>query len=91
MFNPLQGNYWVKIGVCPRLLRGAPAPYFWDGVKIVSALPTDTQAVTILISLLKNPKATIEELVTTINKGHKGISITMVERLLEHHGLFKKK
>ena len=25
-----------------------------------------------------------------INKEHKGITITMIERLLEHHGLVKK-
>jgi len=56
----------------------------------LSALPSDTQAVTILVSLLKNPKATIEELVR-INKGHNGISSMMVERLLEQHGLLKKK
>ena len=57
----------------------------------LSALPSDTQAVTILVSLLKNPKATIEELVKIMNKGHNGISSMMVERLLKHHGLFKKK
>lgn len=57
----------------------------------LSTFPSDTHAVTILVSLLKNPKATIEELVKTINKEQNGISITMVERLLEHHGLLKKK
>ncbi len=54
-------------------------------------LPSDTQAVTILVALLKSPKITIEELVKTINKESSVISITMVERLLEHHGLLKKK
>lgn len=57
----------------------------------LSTFPSDTHAVTILVSLLKNPKATIEELVKTINKEQNGISITMVERLLKHHGLLKKK
>ena len=54
------------------------------------AFPSDTQAVIILVSLLKKEKATIEALVKNINKEHKGISIAMVERLLEYHGLLKK-
>ncbi len=53
--------------------------------------PSDTQAVIILVSLLKDSKSTIEELSKNINKEHKGISIGMIERLLEYHGLFKKK
>jgi hypothetical protein len=53
--------------------------------------PSDTQAVIILVSLLKDSKATIEELSKNINKEHKSISIAMIERLLESHGLFKKK
>jgi len=56
----------------------------------VSLFPSDAQAVIILVSLLKNPKATTEELVEMMHKEHKGISVTMVERLLEHHGLLKK-
>ena len=56
----------------------------------VSPFPSDAQAVIILVSLLKNPKATAEELVKIMNKEYRGISVTMVERLLEHHGLLKK-
>ena len=56
----------------------------------VSPFPSDAQAVIILVSLLKNLKATTEELVKIMNKKHRGISVTMVERLLEHHGLLKK-
>ena len=52
--------------------------------------PSDTQAVIILVSLLKDSKATIEELSKSINKEHKSISIAMIERLLEYHGLLKK-
>jgi len=57
----------------------------------LSTFPSDTQAIIILFSLLKNPKATIEEIVKTLAKEHNGISSTMVERLLEHHDLLKKK
>lgn len=32
----------------------------------------------------------MEELVEIVNKEHKGIDITMVERLLEYYGLVKK-
>lgn len=56
----------------------------------VSPLPSDAQAVIILVSLIKHPKVTTEELVKTMSKEHRGISVTMVERLLEHHGLLKK-
>lgn len=52
--------------------------------------PSDAQAIIILVSLLKNPKTTLEELVGIVNKELKGIDITMVERLLEYHGLVKK-
>ena len=56
----------------------------------VSHFPSDAQAVIILVSLLKNPMAAIEELVRIMSKEHRGISVTMVERLLGHHGLVKK-
>ena len=32
----------------------------------------------------------MEELVEIMNKEHKGINTTMVERLVEYHGLAKK-
>lgn len=57
----------------------------------VVTFPSDTQAVAILVSLLKNPKATVEVLVKIINKEHHDVSIIMVERLLERHGVLKKK
>ncbi len=53
-------------------------------------LPSDAQAIIILVSLLKNPKTTMQELVEIVNKEHNGIDITMVERLLEYYGLVKK-
>ena len=56
----------------------------------VSPFPSDALAVIILVSLLKNPKASTEELLKIINKEHKEITLTMIERLLEHHGLVKK-
>lgn len=56
----------------------------------ISPFASDAQAVIILVSLLKNPMVAIEELVRIMNKEHRGISVTMVERLLEHHGLVKK-
>jgi hypothetical protein len=56
----------------------------------VSPFPSDAQAIIILVALLKNPKGTIEKLVKIMRKEHKGITITMVEHLLEHHGLLKK-
>jgi hypothetical protein len=55
------------------------------------ALPSDVQAVIILVYLIKNPDATIDELVTNIQKEQKGIEREMVERLLEHHGIQEKK
>lgn len=60
------------------------------GKSVSPPFPSDAQAVVILVSVLKNPEATIEQLVKIMNKEHRGISVTMVERLLEHHGLEKK-
>jgi len=56
----------------------------------VFPLPSDTQAVIILVSLIKHPKTSTEDLVKIISKDHKGITVTMIERLLAHHGLLKK-
>lgn len=56
----------------------------------VSPLPSDAQAVIILVSLIKHPKVSTEELVRIMSKEHKWLSVPMVERLLEHHGLLKK-
>ncbi len=56
-----------------------------------SRLPSETQAVTILVCLVKNQDATIAELEREVAKHHRGIDRQMIERLLEHHGLTKKK
>jgi len=53
-------------------------------------LPSDAQSVVILVTLLKHPNASLEEIVRTISLDYKGIDISMVERLLEFHGLEKK-
>ena len=54
-------------------------------------LPSEAQAVTILVCLIKNQDATIDELVQEVAKHHRGIDQRMIERLLEYHGLTKKK
>jgi len=69
--------------ITQKLERFAGRPLF--------TFPSDTQAVIVLVSLLKNPKKTIEELEKIINKEHSGISTAMIERLLTQHGLLKKK
>lgn len=56
-----------------------------------AAFPSDAQAVTILVCLIKNPDATMDELVSNVQKERRGIERGMVERLLEHHGIQKKK
>ncbi len=56
-----------------------------------SRLPSEAQAVTILVCLIKNQDAAIEELVQEVAKHHRGIDHQMIERLLEHHGLQDKK
>ncbi len=56
-----------------------------------SRLPSEAQAVTILVCLIKNPEATIDELVQEVAKHHRGIARQMIERLLEHHGLTNEK
>ncbi len=54
-------------------------------------LPSDAQAITILVCLIKNQEATLEELVQEVAKYHRGMSRQMIERLLEHHGLKNEK
>jgi len=54
-------------------------------------LPTDTEAVIILVSMIKNPAVSLKELsqITTHETG-RCFDIGTVRRFLEHHGLLKK-
>jgi len=54
-------------------------------------LPSNAQAVTILVCFIKNPDATMDELVEKVQKEHRGINRRMVECLIRHHGLVQKK
>jgi hypothetical protein len=54
-----------------------------------AALPTDAQAVIILVCLLKHPNAKIDELTREVQQKHSGIERGMIERLLDYHGIKK--
>ncbi len=56
-----------------------------------SRLPSEAQAVTILVCLIKNQDAAIDELAMEVAKHHRGIDHQMIETLLEKHGLLDKK
>lgn len=54
-------------------------------------LPADALAIIILVELVKNPSSTPAELSDTLQRQGFRIDGAMIENLLEHHGLSKKK
>ena len=82
---------WVyfaaKPGVCEqqRLRRAGELP------PVSISLPSDAQAVIILVCIIKNPDMAIEALVEEVQKQHSGIELGMIEGFLEHHDIKKKR
>ena len=54
-------------------------------------LPTDAQAVVILVEKIKYPHLEIKQLSMNLNKEGNRIKPEVILNLFEHHGLFKKK
>ena len=57
----------------------------------VSKLPPDALAIIILVALVKNPGSTPAELSDVLRRQGYQIDGAMIDNLLEHHGLSKKK
>ena len=57
----------------------------------VSKLPPEALAIIILVALVKNPGSTPAELSDILRKQGYQIDAALIENLLEHHGLSKKK
>lgn len=53
-------------------------------------LPTDAEAVVILVQLIKHPGISIERLVHKVGQVNKRIEADAIERFLDFHGLLKK-
>jgi hypothetical protein len=52
--------------------------------------PTDSQAIIILVQLIKHPAISIEQLARKVSKQDKQITYGAIRRLLQFHGLIKK-
>ena len=59
--------------------------------KAASRLPTDAEAVTILVERIKHPEVSIEALSKKLSHNSDRFSIEAVRCLFEMHGIFKKK
>jgi len=55
------------------------------------SLPSDAEAVVILLQFIKHPNVSIDEITSKVAKTGKRIDFDVIRRFLEHHGLFKKK
>jgi hypothetical protein len=53
-------------------------------------LPSDAEAVMILVQYIKNPHSSIEELSEGIAEQGRSIDHRVIHRFLEHHDLLKK-
>lgn len=54
------------------------------------ALPSDSEAVMILVEMMKHPAYTIAEIASCLSKKNVVCGVDAIERLLSHHGLKKK-
>ena len=53
-------------------------------------LPTDTQAVVILVERIKHPELSVEQLSSRLHKKAHRIKADVIHTLFDHHGLLKK-
>lgn len=61
-----------------------------DGRVNITNLPTDAEAVVILVERIKYPHLSIEQLSTRLSKGGYSIKAGTIRNLFEHHGIQKK-
>ena len=54
-------------------------------------LPSDTDAMLILVDRIQYPDSSIEQCAQRLQKSNKQLSVSTIHTLLEHHGLVKKK
>lgn len=53
-------------------------------------LPTDSEAVIILVERIKHPQLSVEQLAVRLHKKAHRINAEVIQNLFEHHGLLKK-
>lgn len=54
------------------------------------ALPSDSEAVMILVELMRHPAYSLDEIVSSLLEKNVACGVDAIERLLSHHGLEKK-
>jgi len=60
-------------------------------VKTADNLPTDGQAVTILVTWIKHPGDGVETLARRVRRSGLGVSVAQIRNLLDYHDLLKKR
>jgi hypothetical protein len=61
-----------------------------QGVAGASRMPSDMEAVMILVDLIGHPQSDVEQIARRLKSKDLNIGVTAIRQLLEHHGLLKK-
>jgi hypothetical protein len=81
---------WIWFAAEPKIREQQKQARLAQAVAKVPRMPTDTEAVMILVDLIKHPNSGIEEVARRLRRKGLRIDVDAIGQLLVHHGLEKK-
>lgn len=81
---------WIWFTAVPGIREQQMQARLAEGVARESRMPSDMEAVMILVDLIGHPESNVEQIARRFKSKDIDIGVTAIRQLLEHHGLLKK-
>jgi hypothetical protein len=81
---------WIWFTVDPGIREQQMQARLAEGVARESRMPSDMEAVMILVDLIDHPQSDVEQIARRLKSKDIDIGVTAIRQLLGHHGLLKK-
>jgi hypothetical protein len=81
---------WIWFGADPKIREKQKKTRLTEVVVKAPRMPTDTQAVLILVDLIKHPNSGLEQVARRLRPQGLELDVDTIRQLLAHHGLLKK-
>lgn len=81
---------WIWFTADPGIREQQMQARLAEGVARESRMPSDMEAVMILVDLIDHPQSDVEQIARRLKSKDIDIGVTAIRQLLDHHGLLKK-
>jgi hypothetical protein len=81
---------WIWFTADPGIREQQMQARLAEGVARESRMPSDMEAVMILVDLIDHPQSDVEQIARRLKSKDIDIDVTAIRQLLDHHGLLKK-